>query len=616
MDVSKVYLERFLTESNEYLNSLNSALLLLEKNTSNEEALNEIFRSMHTLKSMANSMGFETIGRLAHEIEDVLDDMRQGNAVVRPDIVDILFKCFDLLEELVEKTSKGEKDDLDISKVLDQLAKYRAEEGGDKNKDVKPLKRYSVKVHLSENCQMKSARVFLVFKNLKKIGEITGSNPSLEQLEDEDFENQFEVFLASKEDEKKIADIITSLPEIVDADVSLLEEELKKEETKSKGGSIQSIRVNTKRLDSLLNLVGELIINKARVDEIAKAHNILELNEILSHYKHLTNELQYEVTQIRMVPIEQIFNRFPRALRDIAKEQGKEVDFIIEGKEIELDRTVLDEIVDPMLHILRNSVDHGIEKPSEREKKGKPRRGTLKLSASRERDHVIISVEDDGKGIDLEKVKNTAVDRGLISEKDASKLNNEEAVEIIFKPGLSTKKEATSVSGRGVGMDIVKNRIESLGGSVVVESRPAKGTRVVLELPLTLAIFQALVIEMNKEVYAIPLVNVSRIITVVPSDIKGVTGQEVINLYDEVIPLIMNLYNSSMQEEELESLSVVIIERGTKKVGLVVDRVISQEEVVIKSLGTSLGGTKGFSGATILGDGRIALILDTVNIFE
>ncbi|MEE8168452.1 MAG: chemotaxis protein CheA [Candidatus Hydrothermarchaeales archaeon] len=613
--MNKDYLELFVSESMEHLDNLNNALLELENNTSSKEALNEIFRSMHTLKGMANSMGFEKIGKLTHEVEDVLDDIRKGKAEVRPDIVDILFKSFDLLEELIEKATKGDGADLDISQVLDDLAKYRAEESRAQTEEVKKLREYKVSVLLNESCQLKSARVFLVFKNLTKIGEITGSNPSLEQLEDEDFEYQFEVFLATHEDKEEIADSIASLPEVVGVDVSLLKEELKKKEVRFKGTSLQSVRVNIERLDSMLNLIGELIINKARLDEIAKAHDA-DLNEALGHNERLMNELQYEIMQIRMVPVEQIFSRFQRVVRDLAREQGKEIDFVIEGKEIELDRTVLDEIVEPMLHLIRNSVDHGIEKPSEREKMGKLRKGKLTIKASRERDHVVICVEDDGKGIDPEGVKDAAVKRGIFNENDASQLSDAEALEVIFKPGFSMAKEVTSVSGRGVGMDVVRSKIEPLGGSVAIESELGKGTKVVLELPLTLAIIQAMLVDINKEVYAIPMVNVNKIIDVVPKDIKSIRNQEVIKLYNEIIPLIRNLYNARMQEENEESLSVMIIERGTKKVGLVVDRVISQQEVVIKSLGTALGEVRGFSGATILGDGRVALILDTASIFE
>ncbi len=614
--MSTDYLELFLSESKEHLDNLNNALLELEKDTANREALNEIFRSMHTVKGMANSMGFEKIGKLTHEVEDVLDDMRKGDAEVHPDIVDILFKSFDLLEELIEKVAKGAGEDTDISGVLDNLAEYRAGESRAKAEEVKKLSEYKVSVLLNEDCQMKSARVFLVFKTLKKMGEIRGSKPSLEQLEDEDFEYQFDVFLATHEDKGKIADSIASLPEVAGVDVSPLGEELKKEGARFKGTGLQSVRVNIERLDSMLNLVGELIINKARLDEIKKAHDVPYLDEALSHNERLTNELQYEVMQIRMVPVEQIFNRFPRVVRDLAKEQGKEVDFVIEGKEIELDRTVLDEIVDPMLHLLRNAVDHGFESPSEREKMGKPRKGKLRITASRERDHVVICVEDDGKGIDLEKVKKVAVKRGVLKEEDASQLSDEEALMLIFEAGFSTAEEVTSISGRGVGMDVVKSKIEPLGGSVSIESELGKGSRVVVELPITLAIIQAMLVDIGKEVYAIPMGNVNRIVDVVPKDIKSIKNQEVVKLYNEVIPLVRNLYNVSMQEKDRESLSVVIIERGIRKAGLVVDRVLSQQEIVIKSLGTALGEVRGFSGATILGDGRVALILDTASIFE
>ncbi len=616
------YLQLFVSESKEHVDKLNNALLDLEKDTSNKEALNEIFRSMHTLKGMAKSMGFEKISKLTHTFEDELDEIRQGDGEVHPDIVDILFESLDILEELIEKVASGEEEDRDISEVLDKLSKFKTGRSGDKSKKEKKLNEYNVIIKLSETCQIKAVRVFLVFKNLKKIGEIKGSNPSLQQLEDEDFESQFEVHIATEKDKEKIKELIETLPEIESVNVSgVKKEQKKKEDVKIKDTSIQSVRVSIDRLDSILNLMGELIINKARLGEIAKKHTTPGLDEALGRNERLINDMQYEVMQIRMVPVERVFGRFPRVVRDLAKGQGKEVDFILEGKEIELDRTVLDEIAEPMIHLLRNSIDHGIESPSDREKMGKPRKAIVRVSASRERDHVVISVGDDGKGIDAEKVKETALKRGVLTKKEAAQISDADALKLIFKPGFSTKEEVTSISGRGVGMDVVKTKIESLGGSVLIDSEIGKGTKVLLELPLTLAIIQALLIEINQGIYAIPMANVNKIVDVLPKDIKSIRNEDVIKLYEEVIPIIRNLYNvpvvdnETKKDGERESLSVVIIERGSNKVGLVVDDILSQQEIVIKSLGSSLGEVKGFSGATILGDGSVALILDTSGIF-
>ncbi len=616
------YLQLFVSESKDHMDALNNALVKLEKDTSDKEAINEIFRSMHTLKGNAKSMGFEKIGKLAHTIEDELDEIRQGDSEVHPDVVDILFESLDILEELIEKVGSGGEEDLEITEVLDKLTKFKTGKAEAKLKKEKKLNEYNVTVNLSETCQIKAIRVFLVIKNLKKIGEIKDSKPSMQELEDEDFELQFEVHIATEENEKKVKELIESLPEIESVGVSgVKKKEKKKDDVKVKDTSVQSVRVSIDRLDLILNLMGELIINKARLEQISKKNAISGLNEALSRNERLINDMQYVVMQIRMVPVEQIFSRFPRVVRDLAKGQGKEVEFILEGKEIELDRTVLDEIAEPMIHLLRNSVDHGIESPEERIKIGKPSKAKLEVTASRERDRVVISVAEDGKGIDAEKVKETALSRGILSKKEASQISDEEAFKLIFKPGFSTKKEVTSLSGRGVGMDVVKTKIESLGGDVLIKSEVGKGTKVLLELPLTLAIIQALLIEINKGIYAIPMASVNRIVDVLPKDIKSIKNEDVINLYDEVIPIIRNLYNVPMTDTgskkngENESLSLVIIERGSNKVGLVVDDVLSQQEIVIKSLGMSFGEVKGFSGATILGDGSVALILDIAGIF-
>jgi len=530
----------------------------------------------------------------------------------------------DKLEELIEKVGSGGEEDVEITEVLDKLAKFKTGKTGAKPKKEKKLNDYNITVKLSETCQIKAVRVFLVIKNLKKIGEITDSKPSMQELEDEDFDLQFEVHIATEENETKVKELIESLPEIESVEVAEVKKKKttkKKDDVKVKDTSVQSVRVSIDRLDLILNLMGELIINKARLEQISRKNAISGLNEALSRNERLINDMQYVVMQIRMVPVEQVFSRFPRVVRDLAKGQGKDVEFILEGKEIELDRTVLDEIAEPMIHLLRNSIDHGIESPEDRKKIGKTSKAKLEVTASRERDRVVISVADDGKGIDAGKVKEKALSSGVLTKKEASQISDEEAFKLIFKPGFSTKKEVTSLSGRGVGMDVVKTKIESLGGNVLIKSEVGKGTKVLLELPLTLAIIQALLIEINKGIYAIPMASVNRIVDILPKDLKSIKNEDVINLYDEVIPIIRNLYNTSVidngsgEQGEKESLSVVIIERGSNKVGLVVDDVLSQQEIVIKSLGMSFGEVKGFSGATILGDGSVALILDIAGIF-
>jgi two-component system chemotaxis sensor kinase CheA len=612
--VKKEYMELFINESQEHLDNLNNSLLKLEKKFS-IELVNEIFRSMHTLKGMSATMGFEKISKLTHKAEDVLDDIRKGKLEGGTEIVDILFDTVDILEELIKKIAGGEGEEVDIRPILDSLSEYSS------RSRTQQKKHFRVVVHLQESCQLKSVRAFIVLKNLKELGEVVETKPSVEEMEREDAGLRFEVLFSTNEGKKRIADCILSLPEI--SDVEVLEEAVSREgeipkkemeEIKIRGPSTQSIRVNLERLDSIVNLVGELLINRARLEDISKNNRIPELKEALTVYGRLMDDLQYEIMQMRMVPVEHIFNRFPRTVRDIAKKREKEVDFTIKGREIEVDRTILEEISEPLVHILRNAVDHGIEKPSEREKLGKPKTGKLTICASREKDHVAISIEDDGRGIDPKKVKEAAVQRGLLTEEEARDITDEEALDLIFKPGFSTATEITDTSGRGVGMDVVKAKIEPLGGSVEVDSEVGKGTKVTLKLPLTLAIVQALIVGINGEIYAIPLASVNRIVDIRPEDIKTVKRREVIKISDEIIPLVRLC--PSVTKEKNGRTSVVIVERGARKAGLVVDKLISQQEIVIKSLGKLFSEAKGFSGATILGDGRVALILDTAALIE
>ncbi len=376
-----------------------------------------------------------------------------------------------------------------------------------------------------------------------------------------------------------------------------------------------------------MNLMGELIINKTRLKQIAIDNRLDDLDEVLAITERLITGLQEEILQIRMVPIEHVFNRFPRIVRDMSREEGKLIDFVIEGSEIELDRTVLDEIADPLVHLIRNSVDHGIETPEEREKKKKPRRGKLKLEAIREKEQISIVIEDDGRGIDTREIKKVAVAKGLISGEDARTLTEEEEVNLIFLPGFSTATKVTNISGRGVGLDVVKTGLESLGGVVELETEPGKGTRITLKLPLTLAIVPALLIRSDDEIYAIPTTNVVRIVDTSPGDVKTIQNREVITVQGEVMPIIKldeyfnvckkaggrdvpDFRDSQDTRHTRHTTPIVIVSNGIKKAGIGVDELVGQQEIVIKPLGDHLRRIKGFAGGTILGDGRVALILD------
>lgn len=630
---SEEYKEMFISESREHLAALNQAILELERSPENTEVINEIFRSAHTLKGMSATMGYENISELSHKMEGVLDKFRQGSIPITPDFVDILFDCLDLLETMVEAVAENETKEIDASQVMAELDSVlkteRAENSTDESMSQEELNilsastrnglsAFKIDIELHPECTLKSVRAFMVFKGLGEIGEIFKCFPDAERIEDGDFDFSFSVYLLTKENEKTIEKILQKISEIKKVNVAPVQ--AKKEEgggtvTKRKIKSVQSIRVPIERLDFLMNLVGELVIAKSRLFQIGSKYAVKELDEALSSLGRLSNELQYAVTQMRMVEVSFVFDRFPRMVRDLAKNEGKLVDLVVEGKEIELDRTVLDEIGDPLVHLLRNCTDHGIETPDERRKLGKPERGTIRLTAKREKNHVEISVEDDGRGIDPEKIRKVAVEKGIRSEAEVRKMDDYEAMMLIFAPGFSSAEKVTDVSGRGVGMDVVRSKITALGGTVEIKSKIGVSTKVTLRLPLTLAIIQTLLVSANRETYAIPLNNVVETLKINKKEVKSIVGGEVIQLRNRVLPLVrLHTMLAMPAGNDSNSFPIVVVEKEGRSFGLAVDSLIGQQEVVIKTLDKSLQKTKCLAGATILGDGRVALILDIAGL--
>lgn len=386
----------------------------------------------------------------------------------------------------------------------------------------------------------------------------------------------------------------------------------------SKSCKMGTVRVKLEHLDKLMDLVGELVITKARLDQLEDSHEVPELGETLDRIKAILGDLQHEVIQVRMVPVGQVFNRFPRMVRDIAQELGKEVKFVIEGTEIELDRTILDEIGDPIVHLLRNAVGHGIESPKEREQKGKAPVGTIHLIAQREKEGAVIKVRDDGKGINPNKIREIAIKNGFISKKEADALEDQEIVQLICLPGFTSEAQATSLSGRGVGVDAVKTKVGSLGGTLSVKTEPDKGAQFTMKLPPSLAIIKALLIKISGVAYAIPLKNIAEVVEVQQDELRSVNGEDVVVNHGQVIQLVQldQVFSSSSNgESQRERFPVVVIEDDDKRKGLIVDKIMSQQDVVIKPLTTALQSVRGIGGATILGDGKVALILDAGNIF-
>ena len=703
------YMDMFLDESHEHLQSLNDGLLGLEDNAEDLSVLNEIFRNAHTLKGMSATMGYNKIAELTHEMEDVLDMLRKEQLKVSEDIIDTLFKCVDSLEQMINNVGNGDPEDLiDVSDLVAKLSSIskpgsapppaaapaatapatapaaaapaapaaaatplidlseteknvisEAQKGG--------MHGILLKVTLSESCLLKSARSYMVMNALDELGEVIKSIPPAEDLEQEKFERSFDVVLVTGAEEKAVSDAVMSISEVEKAETSVIDlnaaaapppapapaaaapapaapaapaapppqaaatapkpaAAAAKPAAKpaaaaagaqKKSHGSQSVRVDIEKLDVLMNLMGELVINKVRLEQIGQTHRLSELTETLEQMDRVTTDLQNIVMKVRMVPVSQVFNRFPRMVRDVTKELNKEINLTIEGEETELDRTVIDEIGDPIMHLLRNSLDHGVEMPDDREAKGKPRVGEVGLIARHEGNNVVIMVTDDGKGIDADVIRRKAVEKGLYSQEEVNKMDDADAVRIIFLPGFSTAEKISDISGRGVGMDVVRSKIESLSGHVDVETKVNEGSVFKIKLPLTLAIIQAMLVKVQEEMYAIPLASIDSTINIKPDDIKTVQNKEVIVLRGEIIPIIrMEQTLFVPHVKDADEIFVVVVHAGEAKAGIVVDRLIGQQEIVIKALGNLFMGLKMFSGATVLGDGRVALILDVATMLQ
>ncbi|MBM7581402.1 two-component system chemotaxis sensor kinase CheA [Caldicoprobacter guelmensis] len=654
MDSSQ-YRELFMEESREHLQSLNNNLLVLEKQPDNTEVINEIFRSAHTLKGMAGSMGFKTMADLAHAMENVLDTIRKGNMNVSVEVMDALFEALDMLEGLLQDIGQaGVESPRDISGIRAKLEGFI---NSTVAKDYKPHKEglsldehhvrviseavkdgfipYYIEVKLKESCLMKAARAYIVFRAIENFGHIIHSQPSVQDIEEEKFELSFSVVAlcrAEIETIKRELDSISEIESISIKEISLDDiqsrnrverakfksqgidkitaQEVKERPSKAAG---RSIRVDIERLDRLMNLVSELIIIKNRFQDLQRYEDKAAMAESVEYLGRVTSDLHDAVMKARMIPIQTVFERFPRTVRDLSRNTGKDVRLNIVGAETEVDRTIIDEIGEPLVHLIRNAVDHGIESPQERAALGKPLEGTVELKAYYDGDNVVIEVSDDGRGIDIDKVLKRAVQQNLVSSEEAESLSQQEILQFIFEPGFSTAERVTDISGRGVGMDVVKTKIESMGGTVDVDSRPNQGTRFIIRLPLTLSIIQVLLVTMGQEVYAIPISSIKEIMEVPVGSIKLVRQKEFIDYRGLLIPFVRLAKVLECPDEQIESegpVTVVIVKKGEKLAALSVSQLMGHQEIVIKPLGKALAKIKIVSGATILGDGRVALILD------
>jgi two-component system chemotaxis sensor kinase CheA len=669
------YLDVFLEESREHIRNLNSRLLELEKNPHETSGLNEIFRSAHTLKGMSSTMGYVGLADLTHHMENLLAELKEGKMPVTSRAVDILFECIDRLQIIIENIDQGnhsDSDNTELIKVLEAIRSGHAEtaaavaeihsEQAFETPDNMPIKPsqgmiyndYDItilkealnrgvdvqylKIGVIPTSMMKAVRAFMIFKILEEAGEVIKSNPSAQEIDEGKFDDHFDLIYICHDDLHTIFERINKISEVkllqsqsIDPSTLIVTEPVPQRILKTTDNPAveqtvdqnkihhikQTVRVDIERLDKLMNLVGELVIHKGRLEQIGSAYKLEELNNTIEHMDRITTDLQAVVMKVRMVTIEQVFNRFPRMVRDLAKELDKEVEFYIEGKETELDRTVIDEIGDPLLHLLRNALDHGLEPPQQRLLLGKPKQGKLSLRARHEGNYVFIEVEDDGAGIKTGKVRARAVENGLLGILEAEQMSDDAANMLIFESGFSTADTVTDISGRGVGMDVVKSKIEAMNGEIIVNSRPGLGSLFRIKLPLTLAIIQAMMVTVQNEIYAIPLTSVDETTMISAKDIKDIQGQEFITLRGNILPLLRlaRLVGLSEEGSDSEELYVVVVRKGSKQYGLVVDTLIGQQEIVIKSLGKILDDIPGIAGAIISGDGNVCLILDITTLF-
>ncbi len=669
LDVNQ-YLDIFLDESREHLQTCNEKLLELEKNPTDLQLVNDIFRAAHTLKGMSATMGFDDMAQLTHHLENMFDAIRNEQMIVTPESMDTMFEALDHLEAMVQSIAEGgdgKRDVTEISKKLDVTGSHAetasAVETAEASSAASDLdynefertvldeareqgfKCYELTVTLSDACLLKAVRVYMIFERLNEAGEVVKTVPNAELLESEDFESEFSISYLSKQPMEEVKKIVTAISEVEQVEISEVSafEEAAPAETKAEkpeqkneeaaapaakapandapkangnngaaAGGTKTIRVNIDRLDSLMNLFEELVIDRGRLEQIAKELENNELTDTVERMSRISGDLQSIILNMRMVPVETVFNRFPRMIRQLTKELNKKIELIIEGAETELDRTVIDEIGDPLLHLLRNSLDHGIESPEERVKKGKPEKGTVLLKAYHSGNHVFIEVEDDGGGINRKKVLEKALERGVITEREAETLEDHQIDSLIFAAGFSTADTISDISGRGVGLDVVKNKLESLGGSVSINSTEGQGSLFSIQLPLTLSIISVLLVKLEEETFAIPISSIIETAVIKKSDILQTHDREVIDFRGFIVPVVylkkqFNVPNANDLEEELH---IIVVRKGDKLTAFVVDSFIGQQEVVLKSLGDYLPNVFAISGATILGDGQVALIVD------
>ncbi|KRM96845.1 chemotaxis protein CheA [Liquorilactobacillus aquaticus DSM 21051] len=680
MDDNSVYRSLFFEESDDNLQQLNDNVLELESEPDNMDLVNEIFRAAHTLKGMAATMGYDVMTKLTHKMENLFDFFKSGKLKVNSDYISLIFRCLDRLSQLVEDLRDEKELSQDqISDLLEELEKVEESVNGsdqaaktpEEEQDTGALtnvfehleeadldvihqaitgdyKAYSIAIRIDKESLLKGPRVFLIMEKLEQEGDVLHTEPSVDILEDGDFDTDFRLVYLTRDDLDMVKHNVESNSEIDEIIVEPFDEEkqqagekqqaeapktVEKQKAQQKQTPVkaaakakpkttknnktsaahqhanarnQSIRVDLTRLDRFLNLVSELVVYRNQLDDASMRNNADAMRDALEQVSRLTSELQDLVLKIRMQQVSVVFSRFPRMVRDLAKELNKEMELVVEGEETELDKTVVSELSEPLIHLLRNSSDHGIEAPDIREKEGKDRKGTIKLSAYQEGNRVIITLEDDGKGLDPAVIKESAESKGINTEG----MSDDEIKKLIFHPGFSTAKEITNISGRGVGLDAVQAKISELGGSLEMKSELHVGTKFIIKLPLTLSIIQALMVRIGNESFAVPLDVVERVVMLKENEIVKTTNQEVYRFQEGLIPIIRTDRLLQIEPDPNKKKFAIIVKIDQKYYGILADELIGQQEIVIKKIDPMLQKINKYQGATIFGNGSIALILD------
>lgn len=643
------YRSLFVAESRENHENLVNNLLVLEKGA-DQNAIDEIFRSIHTLKGASASMGFADMERLCHTMEDVFQLIRNGSMEMSAELGNILFSCTDMIEEMLDDIEAGgDSSSKNPDGQVQALRGWLQQSGGETcsappqpqvvapgepvpagspAQDGQP--EFTMTVVVAPDCMMKDVRALIAIQNLEELGTIRSITPSKEAIDEGKFDGTVTLVIASDAGEEalrtaalgtEIAEVkiqsqeasVASRPEPAAQEKKPADSDKKQSPAQDKNREIKNLRVDITQLDHIMNLVEDLVINRGRLKQIAEKNRIKEMDEAVSMVERSVSELQSLMMTIRMIPLTHIFNRLPRVVRDVAQYDHKEVEFVIEGGETELDRSVMDGLNDPLLHLIRNAVNHGIEAPDVREKAGKPKKGLVRLSACRDRDNVIIRLTDDGAGINVEKVKKKAVEKGLVSPETAATLTTGQAVDLLFEPGFSTADKITDISGRGVGLDVVKRSIESLKGTIRVETIPGKGSTFELLLPPTMAIVDVMIVRLNNRRLAIPISSIVEVANFKKDSIHRIGKGDMTLLRDEVLQIF---WLDSMVGSSDRCDILIVVQYQKRKCCIPVDAVEGQQEVVVKPLSSFIGTTKGVSGVTILGDGDVVPVLDVNTMQE